>query len=143
MSLYIASDHAGFPLKEALVRFLRTKKKRFVDLSPAYTPNDDYPIIAHQLTKQVKRAKHHKGILVCGTGIGMDIAANRVKGIRAALVHSSLEARLAREHDNANVLVLGGRILSPSAARHAVCAWLEARPSTAKRHLRRLQEIEL
>ncbi len=142
MSLYIGSDHAGFPLKEALVRFLRGKKKRFVDLSPVRIPGDDYPLVAHELTKLVKRAPHHKGILLCGTGIGMDIAANRIKGIRAALVHSSTEARLAREHDDANVLVLGGRILSPSTARHAVCAWLDARPSTAKRHLRRIHEID-
>ncbi len=103
---YVASDHAGRKVKLKALKLLEELKIPFEDLSPVNTDTDDYPDFAKQVTKKVSGNSY--GLLVCGTGIGMSIAANKVKGVRAALVMDAKDAKLAREHNNSNILVLSG-----------------------------------
>lgn len=107
MKFLVASDHAGKSIKERFIEVLKSKNIEFEDLSPKNTSDDDYPDFAKNVCKNIKE-KSEFGFLSCGTGIGMSIAANKYKGIRAALVRNSKEAVLARAHNNANVLVLNG-----------------------------------
>ncbi len=142
MTISLGSDHAGFSLKEAIRGFLDQKGLPYVDHTPNLIPGDDYPLIAHKVAKHVVAHPDHQGILICGSGIGMDIAANRVKGVRAATVRSVKEAKLSRQDDDANILVLGGRITSPALAKRIITSWLKTSTSTAKRHKRRIQELD-
>jgi ribose 5-phosphate isomerase B len=107
MKIPIASDHAGFKVKEKTKQILEALKFDYIDLSPDFNPKDDYPDHALRLAEKVKKSRT-KGILLCGTGMGISMAANKVPGIRAALCHTKKEARLARAHNNANILVLEG-----------------------------------
>src|SRR5262245_53433069 len=108
--LAIASDHAGFRLKEALKRTLEQRGVGFQDLGPADESSVDYPDFAHAVASGVADGRFELGVLVCGSGIGMSVAANRHPGVRAALCTESYAARMAREHNDANVLCLGSRI---------------------------------
>ena len=119
--LYIASDHAGFALKSKLCDFF----KSLVDLGTNSEESVDYPDFAHKLTNEVLKDAGNLGILICGTGVGMSMAANRVKGIRAGLVSNNEIARLIRQHNNANVLVLPGRFMDEEEAINCVKAFLE------------------
>ena len=105
MKLFVASDHAGEKLKKKLLSVLVKSNQEFEDLSLVNTFDDDYPVFAEKVAKKVVKSKN-KGILICGTGIGMSIAANKVKGVRAALCRDEKDARLARKHNDANILVL-------------------------------------
>ena len=107
MKVYIASDHAGFKVKEKVKKVLKGLKIDYVDLSPKLVPGDDYPDHALNLSEKIVNSRA-KGILLCGTGMGICIAANKVPGIRAAICHTKREARLTRAHNNANVLVSEG-----------------------------------
>ena len=141
--ILLGSDHAGFELKEAIKASLQKKKMPLEDLSPTLVPGDDYPPIAQAVAKKVAKDKQAVGILFCGSGLGMDIAANRVKGARATVVRNIKEAKLSRTDDHANILVLGGRLTEPAMAKLIVSAWLETPYSTAKRHERRVKELDV
>ena len=140
MKIVIGSDHAGFALKEAVVESLRADGLTVIDVGTHDGETSvDYPDFAFAVANQVA-SQPQLGVLVCGTGIGMSIAANRVPGVRAALVHDRYTAQMAREHNNANVLVLGGRLLTESQGVELVQTWLGG--SFVERHQRRLDLIE-
>ncbi len=136
----IGSDHAGFELKENLKEFLKELGYDITDLGTNSLDSVDYPLIAKALATLVTNKNPDKGILICGTGIGMSIAANKIKGIIAAHCYDTETAKLARQHNNSNILALGGRITSPEIAKHIVQTWLETK-FEGGRHLRRVQEI--
>ena len=134
--LYIASDHAGFALKSKLCdRF-----ESLVDLGTNSEESVDYPDFAHKLTNEVLKDAGNLGILICGTGVGMSIAANRVKGIRAGLVSNNEIARLIRQHNNANVLVLPGRFMDEEEAIKSVKTFIETEFEVG-RHQARIDKI--
>ena len=141
-TILLGSDHAGFTLKEAIKRFLKSSGFEIKDLSPDLTPGDDYPPVAKQAARDVAANNPSHAILFCGSGYGMDIVANRFKGIRAIVARTPQDAILSRQDDHSNILVLGGRVTKPAQATKIVKAWLMTKPSKAKRHLRRLQEID-
>ena len=135
MGIFIASDHAGFELKEKL-------KAQFdcFDLGPDSDASVDYPDYAKKLCERVLEDDSNKGILLCGSGIGMSIAANRFKGIRAALVNDKEIASLSRQHNDSNVLVLAARFIDSDKAIEIVKTWLEAE-FEAGRHQKRIEKI--
>ena len=106
----LASDHAGFKLKEEIKKFLIKKKKKVMDLGTKETSSVDYPDYAHLLSKKMKKSKNQFGILICGTGIGMSMVANKHKNIRAALCYNIKSTKLSRQHNNANVMTIGARL---------------------------------
>src|SRR5580658_2360535 len=116
-TVVIAADHGGFDLKSALVPEVRALGHEVVDLGTMSRGSVDYPDFAEKVAQAIRAARASRGVLICGTGIGMSIAANRYREVRAALVHDGLTARLARQHNDANVLVLGGRLLGPELAK--------------------------
>jgi ribose 5-phosphate isomerase B len=136
----IASDHGGLELKEAIKSFLRARNIEVRDLGPMNSDSVDYPDFAEKLSIALTRGEAEKGILVCGTGIGMSIAANKFPGIRAALISDEFTARMSKEHNNANVIVMGGRVLKPEQACAMVKTWLEA-VFEGGRHQNRLDKI--
>lgn len=141
VTVAIASDHAGYPLKQALVALASDFGVTFDDLGTHSTASTDYPDYAHQLAARITSGTHSLGILVCGTGIGMSMAANRHTGIRAALCHTELEARMTRRHNDANVLCLGARVIGVGQAEAVVAAFL-ADAFEGGRHARRVDKIE-
>ncbi len=140
--LLVGADHAGFALKEALVPVLKKLRVTVIDLTPRLQPDDDYPLIAHDLADRIGPAQNNLGLLICGSGHGMDIAANRRVGVRAVVIRSPAEAKLAREHNHANVLVLGAWQTSFKQATSIIKAFFHARPNQAARHLRRIKEMD-
>jgi len=138
--LAIGADHGGFELKEQLKALLDELGVAYSDLGVHENTRVDYPDYAFAVATQVAEGTAERGILVCGTGIGMSIAANKVPGIRATLVHDEYTARMSRAHNDSNVLCLGGRVLGIEIARAAVQAWLET-PFEGSRHQQRLQKI--
>jgi ribose 5-phosphate isomerase B len=141
MKLAIGSDHGGFALKEAIVRHLKKHRVAVKDFG-IFTPDPvDYPDIAKKVSKAVARKSFKFGILVCGTGLGMAITANKVRGIRAVTVHNVFTAKMSRAHNDANVLTLGGRVLDNRSALKIVDTFL-ATPFEGGRHLRRVRKIE-
>jgi len=141
MQIFIASDHGGFRLKKILKEWLLSLGLKIKDVGTSSEESVDYPDFAHLLCKKIISTKS-KGILICGTGIGMSIAANKIKGIRAALCNDTYSAKMSREHNNANVLCLGGRILGEEVAKEIVKVWLETPFSKESRHKRRIAKIE-
>ena len=143
MRIALASDHAGFQLKEALKASLTEWGYQVNDLG-AHNPDptDDYPDFALLVCRAVTAGECERGIIVCGTGIGSSIAANKVRGIRAALCHDTYSAQKSRCHNDANVLCLGGRVIGTELAKSIVCIWLETEFSGAERHHRRLAKIQ-
>jgi len=137
--IVLASDHGGYELKEKLKTYLMYKDYRVEDVGTHSADTTDYPIWVKKGVSQVL-ADNTYGIFVCGAGIGVSIAANRNKGIRAAVVHSEDTARLAREHNNANVLCLGGRFLTESQAEKIVDIFLETKFD--QRHVKRVEMLE-
>jgi len=138
--ILIASDHGGFELKEDLATYLRDLPVEVRDLGPANGDPVDYPDVGLDVAARVGRGEAERGILLCGTGIGMSIVANKIAGVRAALVHDVYSARMAREHNDANVLVIGGRTTGKGLAREIVRTWLGTR-FEGGRHARRLDRI--
>lgn len=136
----IASDHGGFELKEDIKEFLDQSGYPFQDLGTHNNDSVDYPDYGIDLSKRVSEGEFDKGILICGTGIGMSIVANKIPGIRAALVNDVYSARMSTEHNNANVLVIGGRVTGKGLAREMVKAWLDAK-FEGGRHQKRLDKI--
>ena len=137
----IASDHGGLDLKELLVKHLADLGYQPLDLGCPDRSSVDYPDYAIKVTESLVAGTHQRGILVCGTGIGMSIAANRFSGVRAALCHDAFTARMSREHNDANLLVLGGRVLGVEVALDMVAIWMSTAFS-GDRHQRRLDLIE-
>ena len=137
----IASDHGGLLLKQQICEFLTENSYEFIDLGPDTEESVDYPDYAKKLIIDLKVGKGSKGILICGTGIGMSIAANRYNGIRAALCTTEFMAKMSRAHNDSNVLVLGGRVIGIEVAKEMVKYWLET-PFEGDRHNRRLNKIE-
>ena len=109
--IFISSDHAGFRLKEDIKKYLKSKKLNFKDLGPVNDDSVDYPDFAHKLAKKIKLSKNNVGILVCGSGTGMNIAANKHKNIRAAQCFSTKSTKLSRLHNDANIITLGSRLI--------------------------------
>lgn len=140
MKIYIGSDHAGFPLKETLRDHIREKGHEVMDLGTFSEESVDYPDLAREVAEKVRENKDTLGVLVCGTGIGVSIAANKLKGIRAANVHDVNEATLSRQHNNANVVTVGARTLQPQTAKDIVDAFL-ATPFEGGRHQARVDKI--
>ena len=140
--IVIGSDHAGWELKEEVKKYLAGKGINVRDVSePKLNPNDDYPTYAKKVAKLVAAGGFEKGITVCGTGIGASIAANRIRGARAALCLTPEMARMSRRHNNANVLVMGGRITQPRDASMIVDAWLSTK-FEGGRHQRRVDLLD-
>lgn len=140
MKIAIGADHGGFELKQTLIPFLQGRDIEVLDAGTHSADSVDYPNFAEAVALLVVHGDADAGIVICGTGIGISIAANKVPGIRAALVTSPEMAALAKQHNNANVLALGGRILSQQTAEACVAAWLDA-SFEGERHLRRLDKI--
>ncbi len=136
----IASDHAGVKLKSTLIALLRTEGYEPRDLGPSSEDSVDYPDFAEKVAHDIIAGNAETGILICGTGIGISIAANRHKAIRAALCHNSLTAQLAREHNDANVLVLGARIVDDETAKECVRTFLHT-AFEGGRHQRRVDKL--
>lgn len=140
MRIAIGSDHAGYELKNAIVKHLQLKKIEVHDMGTFSKDSVDYPDFATQVCKSIKRDANDLGILVCYTGIGMSMAANKYNGIRAALINSVENAVLTREHNNANVLCLGAKDTSEELAKEIVDAFVSAK-FTEGRHLRRVEKL--
>ena len=141
MQIGLASDHGGFELKEAVKAFLKSVGAEPIDLGTFSEDSVDYPEFAAQVAEKVSTGRFERGILICGTGIGMSIAANKFRGVRAALVNDLYSCRFSREHTNANILVMGGRVVGKDVAKEIVRIWLET-PFAGGRHQRRLEKIE-
>ncbi len=141
MEIVLGSDHAGYELKADLRAYLSERNISVCDMGVAGEIPVDYPAIARAVAEKISRKEFARGILVCGSGIGMSIVANRFPGVRAALCHDLSSARLSREHNDANLLVLGGRFLGKGLAREITQVWLES-AFQGGRHQRRLDQIE-
>ena len=138
----LAADHAGFELKEYVKTYLKRIGIAVEDMSaPQLDPSDDYPEFGFKVAQVVADGCYRQGILICGTGIGISIAANRYRGVRAALCTSPDMARMAREHNNANVLVLGGRTTEPGTAEKIIDAWFDG-DFAGGRHGRRVELLD-
>lgn len=140
MKIAIASDHGGFTLKQSVVTFLKKQGNEVIDLGNKGDESVDYPDYAVQVAEKVSEGQVDAGVLICGTGIGMCIVANKFKGVRAAVVSDAYSARMAKEHNNANVLCVGGRVVNSIKAEEIVQTWLEAQ-FEGGRHERRLDKI--
>ncbi len=137
----IGSDHAGFEYKENLKKLLGEIGEQFQDFGTSSSTSVDYPDFAHLVSEAVASGKYAQGILICGTGIGMSIVANKHKGIRAATCESVASARLAREHNDANILCVGARVSSWEMVAAMVRVFLSTPFSKGERHIRRIEKI--
>ena len=138
--IFISSDHAGFKLKETIKDYLRKKKVKFEDLGPKDESSVDYPDYAHKVARKVKSRKSNVGILVCGSGTGMNIAANKHKNIRAAQCFNLKSTKLSRLHNDANIITLGSRLITKKNALKFVSVFLNTKFDSG-RHLRRVKKI--
>ena len=138
--IFISSDHAGFKLKETIKDYLRNKKVKFEDLGPKDDSSVDYPDYAHKVARKVKSRKSNVGILVCGSGTGMNIAANKHKNIRAAQCFNLKSTKLSRLHNDANIITLGSRLITKKNALKFVSVFLDTK-FDGGRHLKRIKKI--
>ena len=138
--IFISSDHAGFKLKEFIKIYLSKKKLYFKDLGPKNDNRVDYPDFAHKVARKVKAGKNNIGILICGSGMGMSMAANRHKNIRAALCFNLKSTKLSRLHNDANIITLGSRLISKKNALNFVGIFLKTK-FEGGRHLKRVRKI--
>ena len=141
MKIALAADHVGFALKEKIREYLKSKGLEVDDRGPSNAEPVDYPDFAENVATQVAAKQADCGVLVCGTGIGMMLAANKVPGIRAVAANDTISARMAREHNNANILTMGGRMIDEASMQQIVDTWLST-PFAGGRHERRLEKIE-
>ncbi len=137
----LACDHGGFELKEELKAFLKTLGIEPFDMGTFNEDSVDYPDFGVRVAEKVSQGELEKGILICGTGIGMSIVANKFPRIRAALANDLYSSRCSREHNDANILIIGGRIVGKELAKEIVKVWLET-PFAGGRHKKRLEKIE-
>jgi len=136
----LASDHAGYKLKENIKKFLLRKRKKVLDLGTKNSKSVDYPDFAHLLSRKMTNNKNEFGILVCGSGIGMDMAANKHKNIRAALCYNLKSTKLSRQHNNANVMTIGSRLTKKNVALKCVSTFMKTN-FDGGRHQRRVKKI--
>jgi ribose 5-phosphate isomerase B len=143
MIIAIGCDHAGFPLKDHVIAQVRAAGHQVHDCGAmTLVPSDDYPDYALAVAESVRGGKAARGIIVCGSGVGVSVAANKVPGIRAAMCHDTFSARQGVEDDAMNVLCLGGRVIGPELASDVIRAYLSAEFSGAERHERRLNKVK-
>ncbi len=138
--ILLASDHAGFKLKEEVKKFLIKKREKVIDLGTKNTNSVDYPDYAHLLSYRMKKNKNQFGILICGSGLGMSMTANKHKNIRAALCYNAKSTRLSRLHNNANVMTIGARLIKKNLALKCVSIFLKTN-FDGGRHSRRIKKI--
>ena len=138
----VGADHGGYPLKAEIIQVLTQAGHEPVDLG-AYTldPTDDYPDFSEAVGRSLQAGRAERGIVICGSGVGACVAANKMKGIRAGICHDTYSAHQGVEHDNMNVLCLGARIVGSELARELVLAFANAHFSGAERHVRRLNKV--
>jgi RpiB/LacA/LacB family sugar-phosphate isomerase len=141
MRIVLGSDHAGFEMKQDLLKFVRALGHDTVDVGTDSTAPVDYPDFAVAVAHEILNGSAERGILICGSGVGASIAANKVHGIRAGLCHDCYSAHQGVEHDSANVLVLGARIIGPELAHDLAKSFLAANFTAEERHVRRLAKI--
>lgn len=141
MKIAIAADHAGFELKECVKAHLQKLKHEVVDLGTHSTQSVDYPDFAEAVCLAVRDGKAERGVLMCGSGVGASVAANKIPGIRAGLCHDHYSAHQGVEHDDMNVLVMGGRVIGESVALELVRAFLDAKYTAEARHQKRLDKV--
>lgn len=141
MRIVVGSDHAGFELKEAVKPFLEEFGAEVIDVGTHDTHSVDYPDFAEKLAEVLISGQANRGVLICGSGVGASVAANKIPGIRAGLCHDTYSAHQGVEHDDMNVLVLGGRIIGVELAHELVRAFLNAQFTGEERHVRRLNKV--
>jgi len=141
MRIALASDHAGFNLKQEILDYLKSSEHELSDLGTYTCDSVDYPDYAKFLGDAVRSGKADRGILICGSGVGAAVAANKLPGIRAGLCHDTYSAHQGVEHDDVNVLCLGARVIGPALAMDLVDAFLGARFTNEERHKRRLEKV--
>ncbi len=142
LTIALAADHAGFPLKAPVAALLLSLGHTVIDLgADRYVATDDYPDFAHAVGLAVKEGRAQKGIVLCGSGVGACVAANKIKGVRACMCHDTYSAAQGVEHDDMNVLTLGGRIIGEALMAEVVKAFAGAKFSGEERHKRRLQKV--
>lgn len=141
MKIILGSDHAGYAVKEKLKKFLDRKKKKYLDLGTHSTESVDYPDYAKKVARKVVREKNSRGILICGSGTGMVIAANKVKGARAVVAYDNYSAKMSRKDNDTNVLCLRGRLFSYDKTKQIVNTWLKTKFSGKARHKRRISKL--
>ncbi len=142
MQVVIGADHAGFELKELLKRFVTESGHSVLDVGADSAAPSDYPDFAYKVAEAITSNRAERGLLICGSGVGASIAANKVPGVRAAVCHDTYSARQGVEHDDMNVLVLGSRIVGIELAKELVSAYLGAQFSHEERHTRRVGKIK-
>jgi RpiB/LacA/LacB family sugar-phosphate isomerase len=142
MRITIGSDHAGFELKKLLIDHLQASGHQIKDVGTNSTAPVDYPDFSEAVGLSVLRGDSERGILICGSGVGASVAANKIPGIRAGLCHDTYSAHQGVEHDNTNVLVLGSRIIGAELAKDLCTAYINARFTGEERHVRRLAKIQ-
>ena len=142
MKISVAADHNGYELKSEISLLLNELGHQVVDVGPhSHDPLDDYPDYAKLLAKHVSTGSSQRGIMVCGSGVGASVAANKVKGVRAAVCHDIYSAHQGVEHDDMNVLCIGGRIIDEELAIDLVKSFVEAKFTSEDRHMRRLKKV--
>jgi len=141
MKVAIAADHAGYPLKEIVLEVVYQSGHEVLDLGTHSTESVDYPDYAEKLGRSIQAGKAERGILLCGSGVGAAVAANKMRGIRAGLCHDTYSAHQSVEHDDVNVLALGARVIGSALAADIVKAFLRAEFSGEERHRRRLEKV--
>jgi len=142
MKIAVAADHGGFPLKAELIAVLREAGHEPIDLGAhEYLPGDDYPDYAEAVGRAIQSGEAERGIVLCGSGVGACIAANKMRGVRAGVCHDTYSAHQGVEHDDMNVLCLGARIVGTELARELVLAFVNARFKTGEKYRRRLNKV--
>ncbi|MER3458456.1 MAG: ribose 5-phosphate isomerase B [Chloroflexota bacterium] len=142
MRIALGADHGGFALKGEIAQMLADGGHEVIDLGAhTFNPADDYPDFAYAVALAVQRGEAERGILICGSGVGASVAANKLPGIRAGLCHDTYSAHQGVEHDNINILCLGARVIGPELARELIRAFLAARFTGEERHVRRLAKV--
>ena len=142
MRIVIGSDHAGFELKKTVSEFVRSQGFEVLDVGTNGTAPVDYPDFAEAVGKAILAGRADRGILICGSGIGASVAANKIRGIRAGLCHDTYSAHQGVEHDDMNILVLGARVIGVAMAQELAGAYLKATFTNEERHLRRLNKVK-
>lgn len=139
--IVIGADHGGYKLKEVIKEYLNSKNIEFIDVGTYSEDSVDYPYIAEKAALLIKDGKCEKGILICGTGVGISIAANKISGIRAALVSDCFTAKATREHNNSNILCMGGRVIGDELAKTITDIWLNT-DFVGQHHTKRLELLK-
>ena len=141
MKVAVACDHAGFPLKDTVLDTIRMAGHEVLDLGTDSTASVDYPDFAEKLGRVIQRGEADRGVVICGSGVGAAVAVNKMLGLRAGLCHDTYSAHQCVEHDDVNVLALGGQIIGPEVAVEVVRAFLAAKFTGEERHVRRLNKV--